>query len=466
MSRRELARRVREHWAVALLGAALAAVGCSTLAGGAPERPPEPAVPVVVDTPPPAPAPVTRAPEPIDTGTAPQERRIDAGRPVRVAFPVRGARGVVAASAEWRLYDNDGRSTLVRAGSGDAWTVESRRDGRLRALSAAGRATAWRPGPFVARPVGGRGLVAWNGKRYRGEVRLVATDSGLLAVNVLGVEDYLRGVVPLEIGNRPAGERAAAEAQAVAARSYAHIRRSGSAARAFDLMSTVADQVYGGADAERAVTDAAVASTAGLVLTYGGRVVNAPYHSTCGGSTAAVTESWWRSRDEPYLQRTSDRIPGSDGYWCDAAPRQRWSTQFTEAQLQANVDRYLRSYAAVPSGGVGPVRAVRVDSRTPSGRVGVLSIVTDRGTYHVRGDDARWVLRGSGGEILNSTYFSVENMVVGRDGRLSQLTLRGSGYGHGIGMCQWGAIGRARAGQDFRAILRAYYPGTVVARAG
>jgi stage II sporulation protein D len=83
----------------------------------------------------------------------------------------------------------------------------------------------------------------------------------------------------------------------------------------------------------------------------------------------------------------------------------------------------------------------------------------------VKGDDVRWVLRNSGGEILNSTYFSVENMVVGRDGRLSQLTLRGSGYGHGIGMCQWGAIGRARAGQDFRAILRAYYPGTVVGRA-
>ena len=456
---------MREHRAVGLLGATLVVVGCSSLAGGAPERPPAPAGPVVVDTPPPVPPPVAHAPEPIDTGTAPADVRIDAGRPVRVALPVRGARGVAAASADWRLYDSGGRSTLVRARSGDAWTVESRRDGRLRAVSAAGRATAWRPGPFVVRPVEGRGLVAWNGKRYRGEVRLIATDSGLLVVNVLGMEDYLRGVVPREIGNRPAGERAAAEAQAVAARSYAHIRRTGSTARAFDLLSTVADQVYGGADVERPVTDAAVASTAGLVLMYGGRVVNAPYHSTCGGSTAAVTESWWRSRDEPYLQRTSDRIPGSDGYWCDAAPRQRWTTQFTEAQLQASIDRYLRSYAAVPSGGAGVVRAVRVDSRTPSGRVGVLSVVTDRGTYHVRGDDARRVLRGAGGEILNSTYFSVENMVVGRDGRLSHLTLKGSGYGHGIGMCQWGAIGRARAGQDFRAILRAYYPGTVLGRA-
>ena len=459
----------REHWAVVLLGAATVVVGCSSLAGGAPERKPEPPVAVAVDTPvtpSPAQPPVSPAPEPIDTGTAPAERRFDAGRPVRVAFPVRGARGVVSAGGDWRLFDNGGRSTLVRAGSSDAWTVESRADGRLRAVSAGGRTTSWRPGPFIARPVGGRGLVVWNGKRYRGEVRLVATDSGLLAVNVLGMEDYLRGVVPVEIGNRTAAERAAAEAQAVAARSYAWIRLSTSAARSFDLMSTVADQVYGGADVERAVTDAAVSSTAGLVLLFGGRVANAPYHSTCGGSTAAVTESWWRRRDEPYLQRTSDRIPGGEGYWCDAAPRQRWTTELTASQLQANVDRYLRSYAAIPAGGPGIVRAVRVDRRTPSGRVGELAIVTDRGTWQVRGDDVRWVLRTSVGEILNSTYFSVENMVVGRDGRLSQLTLRGSGYGHGIGMCQWGAIGRARAGQDFRAILRAYYPGTTVGRAG
>lgn len=465
MSRREAARWARDHWAVVVLGVAVVVVGCSSLAGGAPERPAEPPAPVAVDTPAPRPLPPV-AQEPIDTGTPPADVRIDAGRPVRVALPARGANGAVSATAEWRLYDNGGRSTLVRAVAGESWRVEAGTGGRLRAIAASGRATAWRPGPLVARAQEGRGLASWNGKRYRGELRLFATDSGLLVVNVLGIEDYLRGVLPMEIGNRAAVERAAVEAQAVAARSYAHIRRSTSAARAFDLMSTVADQVYGGADAEKPATDAAVAATAGMVLTYGGRVVNAPYHSTCGGSTAAVSESWWRRGDEPWLQRTSDRIPGSDRFYCDAAPRQRWTREFTGTELQSLVDRYLRAYAAVPAGGTGAVRAVRVDRRTPSGRVGELAVVTDRGTFEVRGDDVRWVLRSSGGEILNSTYFSVENMVVGRDGRLSQLTLRGSGYGHGIGMCQWGAIGRARAGQDFRAILRAYYPGATVARIG
>ena len=77
----------------------------------------------------------------------------------------------------------------------------------------------------------------------------------------------------------------------------------------------------------------------------------------------------------------------------------------------------------------------------------------------------RFVLRSVGGDLLPSTYFSLEP-VIGRDGRLMQLTVRGTGNGHGVGMCQWGAIGRARAGQDVRTILRTYYPGTTLARVG
>ena len=87
--------------------------------------------------------------------------------------------------------------------------------------------------------------------------------------------------------------------------------------------------------------------------------------------------------------------------------------------------------------------------------------MTDRGTYAVRANDIRYVLRSSGAEILNSTYFSV-NTETGRDGSLVRVVLRGNGYGHGVGMCQWGAIGRARTGQTARSILAAYYPGTTV----
>ena len=97
---------------------------------------------------------------------------------------------------------------------------------------------------------------------------------------------------------------------------------------------------------------------------------------------------------------------------------------------------------------------------TPAGRVATLMIETDRGTVALRGNEMRSALRLPSGELLYSTYFSVE-AVTGRDG-IESLTLAGGGNGHGVGMCQAGAIGRARAGQDFRTILRTYYPGTAV----
>ena len=107
------------------------------------------------------------------------------------------------------------------------------------------------------------------------------------------------------------------------------------------------------------------------------------------------------------------------------------------------------------------VRQLSVTARTPTGRVKSLEIATDRSRFTLTGNDIRFVLRSVGGEMLNSTYFSVE--AAAGAGDVGTLTLRGQGYGHGIGMCQWGAIGRARAGHDARTILAAYYPGTSVA---
>jgi stage II sporulation protein D len=125
------------------------------------------------------------------------------------------------------------------------------------------------------------------------------------------------------------------------------------------------------------------------------------------------------------------------------------------------VARYLKAYTSVPRQGPGIVRDVTVGSHSPSGRVGTVTITTERGNFTVRGNDIRFVLRQPGGEILNSTDFSIESHTT-NDGALARLVIRGNGNGHGVGMCQWGAIGRARAGQDFRTILRAYFPGTTI----
>ena len=364
----------------------------------------------------------------------------------------------LTATDAWRLIDRDGR-VAAEGRAGDLLSLSSQAGTLTLAEPAGARREFAAPVSLVA--VKPEAMISVNQRRYRGSLSILAADSGVRIVNRVGVEAYLRGVVPRELGVRGAGDRAALEAQAVAARSYA-VARIGNTTRAYDVAASTTDQVYGGVDAENAVADAAVAATEGLVLTYNGRVVSAPYHSTCGGSTAAADEIW-RSQNEPYLQRVSDRIPGTDRYYCDIAPRFRWERSWRADSLTIVVERYLRSYAQVPPGNVGEVRRVDVDSKTPSGRVAALWVETSRGRYRLRGNDIRYVLRSPSGELLNSTYFSPE-VVSSPDGRLTRLTVRGLGYGHGVGMCQWGAIGRARAGQDFRTILRTYFPGTTVAR--
>jgi len=333
----------------------------------------------------------------------------------------------------------------------------------VRAVRPDGVGTAWVDGAILATPVGD-GLVSIDGKPYRGSLSFAGGDRGLIVVNDVLIDDYLRGVVPLEIGTDATSDSAAVQAQAVAARSYAYTQMRDDAHRLYDLTAGVQDQVYGGVAVETPVASEAVESTRTLVVNYGGRVVTAPYHSTCGGETAAASELW-QADDAPYLRSVSDRIPGTDRYYCDISPRFRWTRTLSGSDLDAAVARYLANYARLPGGRAGAVRDVTIGSHTVSGRVGTVTFTTTRGNFVIRGNSARYVLRKPGGEILNSTDFTVET-TARQDGSLARIVLRGRGYGHGVGMCQWGAIGRARAGQDFRTILSTYYPGTTIGPAG
>jgi stage II sporulation protein D len=374
---------------------------------------------------------------------------------IRVLLSVRQTSLQIGAPGRIAFVDRVG-NLLTGTPASDAWRIEN--DGRrIRAVRSNGAASPWTDGVITAQS-GDAGLLSVGGKPYRGTISVYASDSGMSVVNIVRIDDYLRGVVPLEIGTRSLDDSAAVQAQAITARSYAFIHLTPN--RFYDVTGGTLDQVYGGVAAESAVGSEAVESTRTLVLKYAGRIVNAPYSSTCGGRTAAASEIW-RSEDEPYLQSVSDEIPGSGRYYCDIAPRFRWSRTLEGAQLNAALARYLANYVSVPGGRAGVAQSVVVGSRTQSGRVGTLIVTTDRGRYTLRGNDIRYVMRPAGGEILNSTYFSV-SATRGSDGAIAKLSLTGTGYGHGVGMCQWGAIGRARAGQDFRTILRTYYPGTTV----
>ncbi len=400
----------------------------------------------------------------------------DGDQPVRIALTTSGENVSVSGTGTWRIYNRNSAELVTRGEGGDVMHVHAR-SGGLVAIKSSGSVTSRFAGPFLVRAATPGTFVVFEGKRYRGELVISRGDNGLLVVNRLGVESYLRGVVPLEIGDRKPGEEAAVQAQAVAARSYSYIHMVDAGNRGFDMYGSVQDQAYGGVAAEQAISDAAVEATNGMVLRYAGRIINTPYSSTCGGSTAGVKEVWWRQPDQPYLQAVSDRIPGTDSYYCDPSPRFKWTATFDKSQLQATLEKYLGSVtpateppvsaaaAAAHPVSLGAIRSIRILDRTASNRVGSISIQTARGNYVVRGNDVRFVLRTPSGGLLNSTYFTAET-ASDESGEISRLTIDGRGYGHGIGMCQWGAIGRARAGQDYRTILTTYYPGTTVGRVG
>jgi stage II sporulation protein D len=388
-------------------------------------------------------------------------RQHPSSRPVRVALAAPRDEAPIRATTRWHLLDRQ-RRVIVRGAPGDAWIVQ-RDPGRVRAAGPGGSRTAWYDGPATLEPADSSGYVQWNGRPFRGVLVYVPADTALLVVNRVDVEEYLRGVVAIEAGTRAPDEHAAVEAQAVAARSFTYTRMLYAAARDYDLTASTSDQVYAGINAETFIGDLAVAATAGWVLSALGRIVDAPYHAVCGGHTALPTEVW-RTSSDSYLRGVSDRVPGTERAWCDIAPRFRWERRLAATALSAAIDRYARSYATLPSGGSGVVRAVDVDSRTASGRASAVTITTERGQVRLRGNDMRYVLRDVGGEILFSTYFSLEPEA-DADGHLARVVVRGQGHGHGVGLCQWGAIGRARAGQDFREILRAYYPAAQLVRA-
>lgn len=392
----------------------------------------------------------------------PSSQRVSTGRIARVALSVDAVDATVGATGGWTVSVEDATSPLSRVARAGSWRVE-RRGRALRLVGAEGM-TPWHEGTLIVRAAASS-FATVRGRPFRGELWLHATTNGVTIVNRVDVEDYLRGVVPLELDAFAPSDAAALQAQAVAARSYVYSRLPEfepraiairQAAAAFDLRATTSDQVYGGVEAERAPTDRAIATTAGLVIRYEGMVVSAPYHSACGGSTAAPDELW-HSENEPWLRRVSDRVPGTNRHYCDIAPRFAWTRTWEESELRGVLAQYLRG-ANRPR---ESVRDVEVVAHSASGRVRTLAVTTDAGRSELQGNDIRFAIRTVGGAILPSTYFSVD-AAHDASGRLTRLTIRGNGNGHGVGMCQWGAVGRARAGQDFRAILRAYFPGTTI----
>jgi stage II sporulation protein D len=292
-------------------------------------------------------------------------------------------------------------------------------------------------------------LKAFN-QRFRGMFRILPYGGNLRLINVVHVDDYLKGVVPLEIGFIGEPEMEAIKAQAVAARTYSISHLEQYPKEPYDLNADVSDQVYRGVDVENDLVSRAVDATRGVVMKFHDELINAYYHSTCGGSTDDIDEVWDR-KAEPYLRA----VP--DSGFCDWSKYSEWRESYSVRQIALRLEEYL----SAERGKV--IRIERVDDMeitgfTAGGRVANMVVTTDRGTFNFGKDKIRWVFtRSSNPElILQSAKFKIRKQTDSK-GRLTRIDFVGAGYGHGVGMCQTGAIGMSRAGREYETILKHYY---------
>ena len=341
--------------------------------------------------------------------------------------------------------------------AGESWEAVPGGSGVVLRPARGGRFTDRR---LTIRPREPDALVRVGTRDYRGTLSINPDRTGITVVNLVELEEYLIGVVGAEMGGRPEGDREAVRAQAIVSRTYALRTRNRWRAQGFDYYATVADQVYVGVSAENPLAREAIAATIGLAVTYGGAPIDAFFFSTCGGRTELGTEVF-RAATRSYLRSVAD-VDASGRAYCAPSPRYRWQQTWTGAELRRAVERGLAEIGSEGAGGVSRVRDIRIAERTASGRVGRLVIALANRNVSVESPRVRQVLRSPDGELLRSTLFSLR--VTGGGSEVSGLSVEGSGAGHGVGFCQWGAIGRARAGQRYDDIIAAYYPGTRLER--
>jgi len=294
------------------------------------------------------------------------------------------------------------------------------------------------------------GNCTYAGKSYRGTWIVIAADTGLTIINHLDTEDYLKGVVPHEIGKLNAEGFEALKAQAVAARTYAYAHLGSRKSMGFDVYADTRDQVYNGRNDEDSLVNEAIMATSNVVLKYDGNLIEAYYHSTCGGKTESL-EVWERD-SRPYLASVFDS--SGSGIFCELSKYRMWEEKFTQTEL---VNLFQKNAANAKADKIFPfskIELILITEKFPSGRVKRLVVFTDKGSFEVFGDKVRWLFQ-RGGKILPSALFGISKN--GND-----YTMSGSGFGHGIGMCQFGVIARAKAGQKFDEILKAYYNGVSV----
>lgn len=301
-------------------------------------------------------------------------------------------------------------------------------------------------GDILIAPIRDASLVI-NGQTYRGQLRILRQNDGLMVVNHLDMEAYLRGVLRGEIPRSFHAE--SFKAQCVAARTYAlYQKKNAPESKLFDVYDDEGSQMYVGVRGEDAVADRAVQSTAGEVCTWfngqSSDIFCTYYSSACGGLSQPVRNVKPNDPDVPPLR---GGVTCND---CTNAKFYRWDpVKLSRAEI---TKKLLARYPSLKK--LGTVTDLVPKQTTTDGRIVRLEIIGSGGTKETLvGEDFRLAM---GGRVLKSTNFKIEPT---KDGFAFK---NGRGFGHGMGLCQYGMDGKAKSGMDYKQILQTYYPGALV----
>jgi stage II sporulation protein D len=273
-----------------------------------------------------------------------------------------------------------------------------------------------------------------NGRRFRGGLEFIKDAHGRFSlVNHIDLEDYIKGILYHEVSHYWPME--ALRAQAIVCRTYAVYQKELNSGRPYDLTSDTYSQVYGGRTSERYRSSIAVRETRGFILTYKGKAVPAFFHATCAGHTQDASLLW--NIDMPALK-------GIKCDFCKNSPHYKWNYVLSAQELKGKLNK--SGYA------VKDITNAAVSCRDNSGRVIYVEISASADLLKIPADKLRIIL---GPNIIRSANFTVT--LLGSD-----VVFEGLGWGHGAGMCQWGAYFMAKDGRGYKDILNYYYPGTKI----
>jgi len=277
----------------------------------------------------------------------------------------------------------------------------------------------------------GAGVISVNGRRFRQGIECIRKSNGrLLVINTVELDDYIKGILYHEASHYWPDE--ALKAQAIVCRTYAAYQVQENAAKEYDVTSDTYSQVYGGRTSERYRTSRVVEATKGLVISFQDKLIPAYYHATCGGHTEDASLLW-----------KIDCVPlrGVVCGFCKESPHFSWHAVLSLREISKKLEG-----AGIVSGAIQDISPA---GRSGSGRIVGLTVRTSKKDVTVSAKDFR---NSIGPAVIRSTNFTVT--IAGTD-----AVFEGLGWGHGVGMCQWGAYFMAKEGRTYEEIVKYYYPG-------